>query len=218
MLNALVDDVRSCDVLRLVIDTLNPLERVATREGRYPQVLPALLNVLQSTGFTMLMARETTQLVGQSLNLGGARCQLDAGFVQCQLGRPGHIASPTNRKNVTQGRQWPQERCYQGKRRSYSESTWNPSQSRSDAAAGCGITDRLRRLCDEFFVGFDTLPPVQTAMLPATLLHLMKMGFVSAKIDRSAVARWIEELGTEPRRLSRAELRRTEGICQVSCT
>ncbi len=105
------------------------------------------------------------------------------------------------------------------KRRSYSESTWNPSQTRSDVAAYYGITDRhLRRLSDEFGVGFDALPPVQTAMLPATLRHLMNMGFVSARIDRSAVARWIEEFGTDPRRLSRAELRRTEGICQVSCT
>lgn len=68
------------------------------------------------------------------------------------------------------------------KRRSYSESIWNPSQTRSDVAAYHGITDRhLRRLSDEFGVGFDALPPVQTAMLPATLRHLMNMGFVSAR-------------------------------------
>ena len=104
VLNALVDDVRSCDVLRLVVDRLNPLERVASREGRYPQVLPALLNVPQSTGVTMLIARETTQLVGQSLNLGDARGAQWTPFVHCQLDRPGHIATRKNRKNVTQGR------------------------------------------------------------------------------------------------------------------
>jgi len=72
VLNRIVSEVEHRRVKRLVIDTLNPLELVATREGRYPEVLPALLNVLQAAGVTALMLRETTQVIGDSLDLGDA--------------------------------------------------------------------------------------------------------------------------------------------------
>ncbi|MDP9378775.1 MAG: hypothetical protein M3Q29_01245 [Chloroflexota bacterium] len=69
VLNTVIEHVGSRGAARLVIDTLNPIERVATREGRYPEVLPALLNVLQATGVSVLILRELVRLVGQSFEL-----------------------------------------------------------------------------------------------------------------------------------------------------
>ncbi len=132
--------------------------------------------------------------------------------------RPTHVSS-VGLSIAGRAREIDSKEQLPAKRRSYAEATWNPSQTRSDVAAYCGITDcHLHGLWGEFGVGFDALPPLQAAVSPVTLRNLINPGFVSPKIDRSAVARWIEELGTEPCDLSRAELRRTEELCQVSRT
>ena len=72
VLNQVLDDVAARAVSRVVIDTLNPLERLASREGRFPEVLAALLNLLQAGGATTLITRELTQVVGPGLDLGDA--------------------------------------------------------------------------------------------------------------------------------------------------
>ena len=88
LLNRVVVEVAERDIGRVVFDTLNPLERVATREGRYPDVLPALLNVLQAGGVTALMIRETTQVVGNGLDLGDAEGAYWTPFDNIVLLRP----------------------------------------------------------------------------------------------------------------------------------
>ncbi len=88
VLNRVLEEVAQRRVGRVVIDTLNPLERVATREGRYPDVLAALLNVLQAGGVTALIIRETTQLVGDSLDLGDAQGAYWTPFDNIVLLRP----------------------------------------------------------------------------------------------------------------------------------
>ena len=97
VLNTVVDQVARQGIGRVVIDTLNPLERVATREGRYPDVLAALLNVLQTGGVTAMMIRETTQLVGDGLDLGDAEGAYWTPFDNIVLLRPVELSGEMRR-------------------------------------------------------------------------------------------------------------------------
>ena len=97
VLNRVIEEVRSGGVGRLVIDTLNPLERVASREGRFPEVLAALLHLLQAAGATTLITRELTQLVGQGLDLGDAHEAYWTPFDNIVLLRPVELAGAVAR-------------------------------------------------------------------------------------------------------------------------
>ena len=88
VLNQVVEEVAERGIGRVVIDTLNPLERVASREGRFPEVLAALLNVLQAGGATALITRELTELVGDGLDLGDAHESYWTPFDNIVLLRP----------------------------------------------------------------------------------------------------------------------------------
>ncbi|MDQ3328648.1 MAG: AAA family ATPase [Chloroflexota bacterium] len=73
VLHAALEDVEDREVSRLVIDTLNPLERDAARQRRFPDIIPALTDRLQARGVTTLITSELTQVLGQTLDLGSAR-------------------------------------------------------------------------------------------------------------------------------------------------
>ncbi len=73
VLHAVLEDVEGRGVSRLVIDTLNPLERDADRQGRFSGVMPALVDFLRTKGVTSLIASEMSQMIGQTLDLGGGR-------------------------------------------------------------------------------------------------------------------------------------------------
>lgn len=88
VLNRVVEEVVDRKVSRVVIDNLSPLERVAIREARFPEVLDSLLNVLQSAGATVLITREMTQLVGEDLDLGDAHEAYWTPFDNIVLMRP----------------------------------------------------------------------------------------------------------------------------------
>ena len=97
VLNGVLEEVAERAVSRVVIDTLNPLERVASREGRFPEVLAALLHLLQAGGATTLITRELTQLVGQGLDLGDAHEAYWTPFDNIVLLRPVELAGAVAR-------------------------------------------------------------------------------------------------------------------------
>ena len=73
VLHQVLAEVTERQVCRLVIDTLNPLERNASREGRFPEVVSGLVHALRGRGVTTLITREMTQVVGQTLDLSEGR-------------------------------------------------------------------------------------------------------------------------------------------------
>ena len=97
VLNRTLDEVARHDIGRVVLDTLNPLERVSIREGRFPEVLAALLNVLQGRGATAMILREMTQLVGGDLDLGDAHEAYWTPFDNIVLLRPVELSGRVGR-------------------------------------------------------------------------------------------------------------------------
>ncbi|MDP9350188.1 MAG: hypothetical protein M3P51_01390, partial [Chloroflexota bacterium] len=73
VLHALVADVENRAVSRVIIDTLNPLERDAAYEDRFTSILATLTSVLRDRRATTLMLREMTQLITQDLDLSEGR-------------------------------------------------------------------------------------------------------------------------------------------------
>ncbi len=73
VLHALIADVEDRAVSRVVIDTLNPLERDAAYEDRFTNILATLASVLRDRRATTLMLREMMQLITQNLDLSEGR-------------------------------------------------------------------------------------------------------------------------------------------------
>ena len=73
VLHALLADIEHRAVGRVVIDSLNPLERDAADEGRFTNMLAALASMLRHRRATALMLREMMQLIAQDLDLSDGR-------------------------------------------------------------------------------------------------------------------------------------------------
>ncbi len=69
----ILEEVDGRGVRRLVIDSIDPLLESASREGRTPGVLTALLRLLRIRGVTTLLTTEMEQLAGQGLELTNGR-------------------------------------------------------------------------------------------------------------------------------------------------
>lgn len=97
VLHALVADVEHREVGRVVIDTLNPLERDAAYEERFADILATLASVLRDRRAKTLLLREMTQLVARDLDLGDDREAYWAPLDNILLMRPVEIGGSLGR-------------------------------------------------------------------------------------------------------------------------
>ncbi len=69
--HSVLDDIRARGVQRLVVDTVEPMEQDANREGRFLSVISTLVRFLRAEGVTTLITRELPQVAGQALDIAG---------------------------------------------------------------------------------------------------------------------------------------------------
>lgn len=69
VVHLMLTDIRERGVRRLAIDTVEPLERDANREGRFLDVVSVLVRILRAEGVTSLITQELPQVVGQGLEI-----------------------------------------------------------------------------------------------------------------------------------------------------
>ncbi len=73
MLNAIVANVEDRAFDRVVIDTINPLERDAAHEERFTAMLATLASVLRDRRATTLLLREMRHVISRHLDLSDGR-------------------------------------------------------------------------------------------------------------------------------------------------